>query len=399
MSADETLPRFGAVDVDFVNTDIESIKSEIISELQETFGRNLDAADPVRLIALTMAAPIAQTRILANMAIKQQTLLYAEGAQLDTLGAAYNVSRAGSVAASVYLQFSRGEGGGMVVIQPGELVVSGAGFDWVVSGFSWGSGDTTSPLVAATCTTLGTDANGVQRGEITTISQNPNQRPFTVTNVTVSAGGEDSESDLDYATRIRLKFDSFSCAGPQSAYLYYAKSASADIEDVSIDVPRPCYASLYVLKKGGIIPPANDPVILAIKDALGVDSTDSKVRPCTDIVHVLPCGEVGYTFEVYPSSSFYVAQDAVDLYSYDTVVENVKAAFADWVVWTRSKMGRAVDVTRLVSLMQAAGAISCEASLANQPQKQYMQVSVPFIATTTQSFDDIFGECKGILPR
>ena len=399
MSADETFPRFGAVDVDFIDTNIESIKTEIITGLQEAFGRDLDAADPVRLMGLTLAAPIAQTRILANMAAKQQTLLYAEGSQLDALGAAYNVSRAGSVAASVYLEFTRGEGGQMVTIAPGELVVSGAGFQWTVGGFSWASGDTTSPLVPATCTTTGTNANGVQRGEINTISQNPNQRPFSVTNVTVSSGGLDSESDLDYATRIRLKFDSFSCAGPQTAYIYYAKSASADIEDVSVFVPEPCHANIYVLKKNGIIPDDDDPALVAVRDALGVGSTDSKVRPCTDIVEVNPCSVLQYRLVTPPLSYFYVASDMVDLYSYDTVVENVKAAFADWVVWTRSKMGRAVDITRLISAMQAAGAINCDTAIYGAAQRQYLRVDNPFIAVTEQSFEDIFGECKGILPR
>lgn len=58
----ETLPRWGMPDVNFIETDPEKIKSDIINRYESAAGRTLSAGDPVRLFLLTIASEIIQLR-------------------------------------------------------------------------------------------------------------------------------------------------------------------------------------------------------------------------------------------------------------------------------------------------------------------------------------------------
>ncbi len=48
----------------------------------------------------------------------------------------------------------------------------------------------------------------------------------------------ENEADENYIQRILLSPESFSTAGPELAYIYFAKSAHPDIVDVAVDVPK-----------------------------------------------------------------------------------------------------------------------------------------------------------------
>lgn len=81
----ETLPRWGMPDVNFIETDPEKIKSDIINRYETATGRTLSAGDPVRLFLLTIASEIIQLRQVFNHGAQQNLLTYAQGQYLDAL--------------------------------------------------------------------------------------------------------------------------------------------------------------------------------------------------------------------------------------------------------------------------------------------------------------------------
>ena len=82
----ESFPRWNLPAVEFLTTDAESIKSEILTKYQEITGRSLAAGDPVRLFLLSIADIFIQQRAAVNTAAQQNLLSYAQGEYLDALG-------------------------------------------------------------------------------------------------------------------------------------------------------------------------------------------------------------------------------------------------------------------------------------------------------------------------
>ena len=56
---------------------------------------------------------------------------------------------------------------------------------------------------------------------------------YEVITITKSSGGEDEESDDSFAGKIFLAPSSYSVAGPDDAYVYWVKTFSTEILDVS----------------------------------------------------------------------------------------------------------------------------------------------------------------------
>lgn len=80
-------------DINFVNTDPETVSARIISAYEKASGRTLALSDPVRLFLLAVADIIIQQRNLIDIAAKNNLLAYSEGSALDHLGALFGVKR------------------------------------------------------------------------------------------------------------------------------------------------------------------------------------------------------------------------------------------------------------------------------------------------------------------
>ena len=78
----EVIPRWGLPAVDFLKTDPETIKTEIIREYEKIANVTLAAGDPRRLFLLGLAATIIQLRTDVNYAAQQNLLSYAQGEYL-----------------------------------------------------------------------------------------------------------------------------------------------------------------------------------------------------------------------------------------------------------------------------------------------------------------------------
>jgi len=100
-------------------------------------------------------------------------------------------------------------------------------------------------------TNSGASANNIEIGNITALDTDSealyeNNIIETVSNITESSGGVDSESDENYIERLRLAPSKFSTGGAYDAYRYWARRASANIADVGL-VKVGWNINLYIL--------------------------------------------------------------------------------------------------------------------------------------------------------
>ena len=220
----------------------------------------------------------------------------------------------------------------------------------------------TEGTVTATATEAGIAHNGFAENTIKYIVDNT---PFlaSATNTTPSLGGTDIESDDNLRERIRLVPESFSTAGCEDGYVYWAKTASADVGDVVTYSPvndtsiseeaRKAGAGkvyIYILKSDGSIPSADDPLL---SDVFKAVSAKDK-RPLTDKVEVLPPSTVNYAV----SFRYYVA--AEDEANANEIKNAVTLAVSKYIAWQSEKIGRDINPDKFRSLILNAGASRVE---------------------------------------
>ena len=339
----ETLPRWNLPAVEFLTTDAESIKSQILSGYESLTGRSLAAGDPVRLFLLSIAEILILQRTAINTAAQQNLLSYATGNYLDALGTYLSVKRLAESRAKTSIRFTLSQ----VLANPFEIP---AGFE-VTNGVVAFATDEDVTIAAgelmaevgATCTTSGTSGNDYLAGQIATIVT-PMAFLKSAENLTITTGGSDAESDADFAERIRLAPNSFSVAGPVKSYVYHAKSASSAVIDVSVVSPTPGEVDVYPLLTGGVLP--TEEVLKQIEDYLSADA----VRPLTDYVRVLSPESVPYEIVV----RYWISAD--DKTKSETIRKAVETAVENYRLWQQTKIGRDITPAKLIAAVINAGA-------------------------------------------
>lgn len=346
----ETLPRWDLPEVSFVETDPEAIKAEIVSRYEKAAGRTLATADPIRIFLLAVADEIIQQRVLINMAAQSNLLSYATGEYLDALGEYLLVSRLPASKAVTNIRFTLSQALEEVYVIPaGTEITNGIVTFATDEELVIAAGDLTGD-VSASCLVAGEAGNGYLPGQISTIV-----RPMTFVdlakNTNATYGGADVESDEDYAERIRLAPNAFSVAGPIKAYIFYTKSVSSAIIDVSVDSPTPGVVNVYPLLEGGVIP--DQTLLEKVLEKL----SDEDVRPLTDDVHALQAEAVTYTINV----RYFIKNS--DKNKAETIRANVAAAVENYRVWQQGKIGRDIVPAKLVQDVMNAGAARLDNTL------------------------------------
>ena len=339
----ETLPRWNLPAVEFLTTDAESIKSQILSGYESLTGRSLAAGDPVRLFLLSIAEILILQRTAINTAAQQNLLSYATGNYLDALGTYLSVKRLAESRAKTSIRFTLSQ----ALANPFEIparfeVTNGVVAFATDADVTIAAGELTGE-VGATCTTSGTSGNDYLAGQIATIVT-PMAFLKSAENITITTGGSDAESDADFAERIRLAPNSFSVAGPVKSYVYHAKSASSAVIDVSVVSPTPGEVDVYPLLTGGVLP--TEEVLKQIEDYLSADA----VRPLTDYVRVLSPESVPYEIVV----RYWISAD--DKTKSETIRKAVETAVENYRLWQQTKIGRDITPAKLIAAVINAGA-------------------------------------------
>lgn len=330
--------------VTFAEKDPTVIESAIITAYEALAGKTLYPGDPVRLFLEAVAYIIIQQRQIIDFAGKQNLLAYASDGYIEHIGALLEVPRKPAAPATTTLKFTiSATQAGAVTIPSGTRATPGGTLLFATTAaLDVPPGETTA-TVPAECTTAGTKGNGFLPGQIKTIVD-----PFpwfrAVENTTTSSGGADQESLEAYRRRIQEAPESFSTAGPEGAYAFWAKSASQSITDVSVVSSQPGVVDIRVLMNGGELPTQD------VLDAVLAICSDKAKRPLTDQVvvkapDVIPF-DINLTYYIYPDKSSLAV-------STQTAVQQ---AVQDWINWQTGAISRDINPSELIRRVQEAGA-------------------------------------------
>lgn len=331
-------------EISFAGTAPDQLVAEILARIETNLGRTLAPADPVGLLGRSFAAEDIVLRNLLDLAASQTLLAYASGSNLDALGDLLGVTRLSAVPARCVVRFSAAApAGANIAIPVGSRVRPSGDINWATEVAATLLAGNTYVDVACVCETAGLAGNGYTPGQISTIVD-VIAGITSVANTTESAGGVDTETDEALRARIRLAPTAFSVAGPRAAYEYHARSASAAVADVYVESSEPGEVEIYVLEQQGQLPQAE--TLAAVLAACGADDR----RPLTDHVSALEPGTEEYSVDL---EYFVRRSDAANL---TTIQAAVAQAVTDWVLWTRSAIGRDINPSELIHRVVEAGA-------------------------------------------
>jgi len=277
---------------EFISTDPAQVTADLVALYQTSTGKTLQPAQVERLLIDLAAFRETQVRIGIQYACEQQLVAFASGSNLDNLAQLLGVSRLGSSGSTTRLRITLSAAqladfpialGYTIQSNDGKAVFNSIQTLLIPKGQLSGEVD-------AVCLNTGTATNGYQPGDIT-IPITIVPEVASVTNITVTSGGMDPETDDHLRQRIFEAPDHFSVAGPLGAYRYFALSTSPDIVDVAVESTAPGVVSVYPLMSTGLPDPA---MVALVQAALSADD----VRPVCDLVEVAAPTEVPYAIVV-----------------------------------------------------------------------------------------------------
>lgn len=331
-------------EIDFVEINAEKIEAEAVTFLEEELGKELYPASPERLLLLSLLSIIIQDRHLINDTGKQNLLKFSRGNFLENLGATMQEERSQSLFAFTTLKFKISTTLNKVHVIPKGTRATPDGTIYFATDedIEMQPGET-EVEVQATCLTPGLIGNEFVPGQIKEIVD-----PFpyfeSVTNVTESYGGLDEESDDQLREKIHESPEKLSTAGPDGAYMYYARKSSPLIEDVSVHSPSPGVVRLTPLLVDGDIP--TDEIINKVYETCNY----RKVRPLTDKLEVLKPDIVEYDLDV----EYWIGEENKPFVN--QINTNIMKLIEEFEIWQKRKLGRDINPSKLISVMVQAGA-------------------------------------------
>ncbi|MBQ0067565.1 MAG: baseplate J/gp47 family protein [Phascolarctobacterium sp.] len=338
-------------DIDFVETDTETIESSLIalyeSLVQQVPGRErykLYPASPERLFISWITSVIVQQRVLINETAKKNVPRYADGEYLDSLAELFkDIERLPASPASAIFRFYISEAQKQSIIIPKGTRISfdGAILFETTENLEIKAGNTYGDIEGV-CTTAGEVGNNLAAGQVKEIVDLYDYYQ-KAENITATSGGAEQEDDASYYERMRESMESFSTAGPVNGYIYFTKSVSAAVSDVAVTSPQACEVDVRVLLQNGEQP--TEAVLKEIEDALNA----SDIRPLTDRVKVSVPQTVPFDVDV----TFYISQP--NAASAAIIESTARQAVEDYISWQQSKMGRDINPSYLTAKLMEAG--------------------------------------------
>ena len=329
----------------FFELDADKLAEQLTELFERITGAPADAGSKVRLFLSWMASALLLLMAQANWAANQNIPRFASGKNLDELAELFHdVRRPPAKAAGCRVRFSISEPQEFAVLIPKGTRVTDENntLMWETAEESCVNPGETFADVEAVCQSTGTVGNGFAPGRIHAIVD-----PFpyfqSCENVTESGGGADEAADGELYELMRLSMDTYSCAGAQGAYVYYAKRVSAEIADVAVNSPEPCVVKLYILMKDGTI--ANEEV----KGKALAACSPASVRPLCDFVSVEDPEVVEYDIDL----TWYMPREGKK--SGARTEQDVAAAVQSYIEWQRGKLGRDINPSRLIAMLMESG--------------------------------------------
>jgi phage-related baseplate assembly protein len=341
-------------EINFVETDSEAINDNLINQFEQFTGEVFYPGDERRQFLSNMVPVLVAIYNSINNTGRYNLLRYATGELLDALGERTDTPRLQAQNASVVIRFSLSTAQVINTVVPsGTRVTPDGKIYFATRDVLIIPAGSLNGNVDAVSLEAGSSYNGFAAGQINKLVD---LVPYVsgVVNITTSAGGSDVESDDDgvnvwsgYRERIRQSPAKMSTAGPEDAYIYWAKTADQNISDISITSPAAGQVKITVLMTGGEIPSQT------VLDKVLEKCSSKKVRPLTDQVITSAPGTITYTINL----TYYISQDkAAEVNSVRAAIENAGGAIEQYQAWQSGKLGRAVNPDSLKQLILNSGA-------------------------------------------
>lgn len=328
---------------EIIDADSWELKRDMIDKFQELSGRTLTEASPETLIFETVSYVMALREEKYNDVAKQNYLRYARDERLDLRGEIYGKrgERLKEQPAKATFRFY------ISTVQATDIVISrGSRIQYnelyfetdeeykIVKGNLYTEG-------IATCNTVGEIGNGIPVGQLKSMVD---LYPYysKVENITVTNGGADIETDLNYRERIREIPESFTTAGSTGAYEFWTKTASQSIVDVRVTSPKPCEVDIYVWSDIGL-------ATRELKDRILSVVNNEEVRPLTDKVTIKDPTVVSYPLNF----TYFIGEENEAIVN--IIKDRVVAETNKYVEWQKLKIGRDINTDELIKRLKIAG--------------------------------------------
>ena len=373
-------------DLQFAETDARRISDQLkvlyeaIRRANGEPGYRLAEADPERLVQLTEAAALAQVATDIDLTGKGNLLLFAGEDTIEYLGDLYGErgKRLPASFALTTIRFSLGSPQSTVTIIPlGSRITADNKIFFATTKAAQIPAGSIHVDVEAQCLIAGQAGMGYEIGDIKNIVD---LIPFIVSaeNITPTSGGTDKETLEDYRARIRTAPESFSVAGPDGAYDFWARSANPGIIDAKVWMPAldvdafgmflsswgitnpgefiaalnnyyresgtgPGNVNVAVLMRDGIIP--SEEVMIQVFETLN----DKRIRPLTDYLHVIEPKKIEYNINF----KYWILESDSTIAA--GIIDAVENAVQEYIQWQKSKLGLDINPSYLYELIMKAG--------------------------------------------
>lgn len=349
-----------------VDVAVSEVANSFVLGYETTTEKTLAPGDPRRIFLTVIAAQFVQFRVIAQLEKRQALLRYAPIEVLINMGAERGVYRLEAEPAATTIQFTLS-----IPLASAQIIPSGTRVAPVdAQGELYFA--TTEPLqipagvttgnVRAEATVAGTAGNGFLPNQLTTLID-PLPYVQSVTNLTESGGGAEIEDIESFRERIRIAPEGYSVAGPEGAYIYWAKTASSAIVDVSVDSPDASEVTVVPLLANGEIPGQET------LDAVATVLNARDIRPMTDKVTVSAPDVVSYDINLSYKLPLSRQTESAALQV------AVNQAVSAYVSWQYGSLGRDIDPTELVRLVGNAGAIQVDVTSPSLTAVDFNQVA------------------------
>jgi phage-related baseplate assembly protein len=373
-------------DIQFSETDARKIQDrlqQVYEEVRRAAGEpgyRLAPADPERLVQLTEAAALTQIATDIDKAGKGNLLYFADEETIEHIGLLYG-ERGKRLPASPALTTIRYTLSTLrtvrTIIPKGYRTTPDNKVFFITKRTIEIPAGKLYEDVEAECTIAGMAGMGFEPGDINNMVD---ILPFVAgaENITPTSGGADIEDIESYRERLQMLPESFSVAGPEGAYEFWARTANPGITDTKVWMPDldldsfgeflapwgitaaesfynalfnyfresgtgPGNVNVTVLMKDGELPSeeVNDQVLETL--------SDKRVRPLTDFVHVKDPEPVEYNIV----GEYWIR--TADAVKSQSIIDNVNKAVENFVSWQRSILGRDINPSFLHQLIMECG--------------------------------------------
>lgn len=338
----------------FTETDAQELYSSIIGQLQEDCDETLTEGDERRIFGEAIVALLVGVYNKIDDVAKQTMLRYARGEILDLLGEMYDCERLQAKKAKTIVRYTlKSAYTAAITIPPNSRVSTEDEHYFLTTEEVVIQVGDTYVDVEAEAEYGGESYNGYIKNTVSTIIDLISYVD-TVTNLDVTDGGTDEETDNEYRQRIKLALTKFSTAGPQNAYRYWAMTADKDIADVYIYSEQACLITISIVMNNGELPTKE--VIQKVKEVVSA----ADVKPLGDFITVKAPETEEYDIKLKYYVTYENESEAVKAIESEEYIDGLGAkktgVLKQYKMWQDCKIARNINPDKLRALiMNPAG--------------------------------------------